>query len=96
MSDDRLEEAIARGARAERLLGDALLQEAFATLEADYLDAWKLTAARDTDARERLWQATQVLGKVRDHLVAVANNGKLARRDLQALQERQTRRSATG
>ena len=92
MSDDKLQDAIGRGARAERLLADELLQEAFAALEADYLKAWKVTAARDTDARERLWQATQVLGKVRDHLVAIANNGKLAQRELDDLQEKRARR----
>ena len=92
MSDDRLQDAISRGARAERLLADELLQEAFAGLETEYLKAWKVTAARDTDARERLWQATQVLGKVRDHLAAIAGNGRLAQRELDDLQEKRARR----
>jgi hypothetical protein len=93
MSDDKLQHAIGRGARAARLLADDLLQECFAALEAEYLKAWRVTAARDTDARERLWQATQVLGKVREHLLAVANNGKLAQRELDALQDKRTRRA---
>jgi hypothetical protein len=93
MSDDKLQDSIGRGARAARLLADDLLQECFAALEAEYLKAWRVTAARDTDARERLWQATQVLGKVRDHLLAVANNGKLAQRELDALQDKRARRS---
>jgi hypothetical protein len=40
------------------------------------------------DARERLWQATQIVGKVRDHLGAVLNNGKLAQRQLDELAAR--------
>ncbi len=92
MSDDKLQDAIGRGARAERLLADELLRECFAALEAEYLKAWRATAARDTDARERLWQATQVLGKVRDHLVAIASNGKLAQRELDDLQDKRSRR----
>jgi len=91
MSSDKLQDTIARGARAERLLADDLLQECFAVLEGEYVKAWKVTAARDTDARERLWQATQVIGKVRDHLVAVAGNGKLAQRELDDLQRKRAR-----
>ena len=94
MTDElALNKAAERGARAARLLEDDLLKEAFETLDRDYTKAWRETAARDTDARERLWQATQVLGKVRDHLLAVANNGKLAQRELDALQDKRTRRS---
>ena len=43
------------------------------------------TAARDTDARERLWQAVQIVAKVRDHLTGVVTGGKLARRELDDL-----------
>lgn len=91
MSEDKLETAITRGVRAEALLKNELLAEAFARLEADYTQAWRLTAARDTEARERLWQAVQVVGKARDHLVSVASNGKLAKRELDQLVERRKR-----
>jgi len=83
MTDElALNKAAERGARAARLLDDELLKEAFETLERDYIKAWRETAARDTDARERLWQAVQVVGKVRDHLVTVVNGGKLAQREM--------------
>jgi hypothetical protein len=35
-----------RGLRARPLMDDALLAEAFASLEADYVAAWKLTHRR--------------------------------------------------
>lgn len=71
-----------RGAKAEALLRSELLAEAFDRMRADYLTAWEGTAARDTDARERLWQAYQIVGLVRGHLQSVANNGKLARKEI--------------
>jgi len=83
MTDElALNKSMERGARAARLLDDELLKEAFETLERDYVKAWRETAARDTDARERLWQAVQVVAKVRDHLVSVVNGGKLAQREM--------------
>src|SRR5262249_52258176 len=83
MTDDKLQRDNVRGAQAQALLRKELLVEAFAGLEADYTAAWRITPARDTDARERLWQAVNVLGKVREHLHRVAADGKLAQRELQ-------------
>jgi hypothetical protein len=92
MTDEiALNRAIGRAAQAQRLLDDELLREAFATLDRDYTKAWRETAARDTDARERLWQACQVVAKVRDHLANVLNGGKLAQRELNELAERHKR-----
>jgi hypothetical protein len=93
MTEDKLHESIARGARAEALLQNDLLRETLATLERDYIDAWKMTPARDTDGRERLWQAVNIVGKVRDHIVKVVNDGKLAQRHLNELARSTTRRA---
>jgi|SRR5688572_1620030 hypothetical protein len=94
MSDDKLHDATVRGAKADGLLKDELLREAFASLEKDYLDAWRTSPARDTDGRERLWQAVNIVGKVRDHLVIALNNGKLAQRQIDELTERDAVKSA--
>jgi hypothetical protein len=85
MIDDKLETAIARGARAKELLESDLMKDIFTRLEADYIAGWRNTVARDTDARERLWLAVQVIGLVKDHLIIVANNGKLAQAELDRL-----------
>jgi hypothetical protein len=85
MIDDKLETAIACGARATELLESDLMKDIFTRLEADYIAGWRNTSAGDTDARERLWLAVQVIGVVRDHLIIVANNGKLARAELDRL-----------
>src|SRR5262245_65548366 len=82
---DKLAAAIERGARARALVENELLQEAFKTLEEDYTAAWKTWPAADTAGRERLWQAVNVLGKVRDHLARVVADGRLAQRELSDL-----------
>lgn len=79
---DNLERDIARGNHAKALLGDNLLTEAFDTLKTEYLKAWEATGARDTDARERLWQAYQIVGKVRSQLGSVVNDGTLAQAEV--------------
>ena len=86
-----LNKAIERAARAEALQRDELLTEALDTLDKDYTAAWRATHARDTDARERLWQAVQVVAKVRDHLGHVLAGGRLARRELDELAARAER-----
>jgi hypothetical protein len=75
MTDEKLETAIARGVRAKELMGSEVLKDIFARIEADYIAGWRATSARDTDARERLWVAVQVIGG-EDHLVVIANDGK--------------------
>lgn len=79
---DNLDQDISRGKQAAALLSNELLTEAFDTLRAEYLKAWEATGARDTDARERLWQAYQIAGKVRTQLNGVVSNGKLAQREI--------------
>jgi hypothetical protein len=88
MSEDKLEASIARAARAQALLGNELLQEAFTKLEDDYTAAGKTWLAADAAGRERLWQAVNVLGKVKDHLARVVADGRLAQRQLSDLVHR--------
>lgn len=86
------EEKLARANRAQALLSDELLNDAFEALKRDYTSAWLATQVRDTDARERLWQAMQVLGKVKDHLTGMVNDGKIAQREINDLAAKENRR----
>ena len=74
--------ARAKGDRAETLLRDPLVQECFKVLRQEYTQAWTNTALKDTDARERLWQAIHLVGKIEDHMKRIAADGRLATRDL--------------
>jgi hypothetical protein len=79
-----------RAARAQALLGNELLQEAFKTLEERYMRAWRDTgmSPNDTHARERLFQAVNIVGKVREHLERVIEGGKLAKRQIEDIERR--------
>jgi predicted metal-dependent hydrolase len=89
--EHRLDADSARGARAQALLENELLQEAFVRLEERYVEEWRVSQFRDTDARERLWQAVNILGKVKDHLAKIVRDGKLAQREIDQLAERRKR-----
>jgi hypothetical protein len=97
MTDDAsLNEAATRGVRAEDLLGDELLSEAFTALEASYVSAWRATAIDDSTGREKLFLAINVVGKVRDHLASVVADGKLAQAELKELAQLAERRKRFG
>ena len=89
--EHKLNADMARRARVEALLQDDLLQEAFARLEERYIEEWRVSQFRDTDARERLWQAVNVLRKVKDHLARMLADGRLAQREIDALAQRRKR-----
>src|SRR5262245_13420391 len=82
---DKLQAAVDRGQRAKTLRESERPQEAVTTLEDGSTAAWKTWPAADTAGRERLWQAVNVLGKVRDHLARVVADGRLAQRELSDL-----------
>jgi hypothetical protein len=97
MTDEAsLNETATRGARAEELLDSELLAEAFTTLEANYISAWRATGLDDLTGREKLFLAINIVGKVRDHLASIVANGKLATAELQELARVAERRKRFG
>lgn len=85
-----------RALKAQALLENDLFNDALATLEAEYIAAWKVTPLRDTEGRERVWQAVQIVGKIKDHIGAVLNDGKLAAAQLRELAETAERKKRFG
>lgn len=84
MSDEfKLGEAVHKGYQAETELERT--RDAFGILKREYIAAWETTPLRDTEGRERLWQAVQIIGKVENHLISVMANGRVAERDLKHL-----------
>jgi hypothetical protein len=97
MSDEsRLDQAAARAVRAQELLDNELLSEAFNTLEDTYTAAWRATTIDDVAAREKLFLAINIVGKVRDHFASVVANGKLAQAELKELVQTAERRKRLG
>jgi hypothetical protein len=85
MNEGKLREQQDRAAKAEVLLRDPLLLEAFETLDAEFLRAWRQTSVDDTAARERIYMLCQSLEAVRGHLTKVVTDGKLAKLQLEQL-----------
>jgi hypothetical protein len=81
-NEDKLRRDTSRAIRARQLLEDEMLVEAFKMLEEAYTLGWRNTLAGDTAAREKLFLAVNIVGKVRDHLAAAVTNGKLAQAEL--------------
>ena len=96
MEETKLGEAAAKATRAQDLLDNELLSEAFKGLEDSYTSAWRATGIDDVAAREKLFLAINIVGKVRGHLAGVVANGKLARAELKELAETAERRKRFG
>jgi hypothetical protein len=97
MNDEsRLDQAAARAVRAQELLDNDLLTEAFRGLETNYTAAWRASTIDDVAAREKLFLAINIVGKVRDHLTAIVASGKLAQAELKQLTQTTERRRRFG
>ena len=92
MDEIKLGIAQHKGVRAQELLSNTLLQEAFQYLETQYLQAWRSTKVRETESREKLWQAIQILGIIQEHLKLFVTNGRIAAADLNRLSEEAKRK----
>lgn len=71
---------IHRGQLAQQALDNEVLNEAWVLLRNKYIQEWGLSGTRDTEGRERLWQAVKVLDTVKSHLQSVVKDGKIAAR----------------
>jgi hypothetical protein len=96
IDESKLNQATARAVRAQDLLDNELLTEAFERLEENYTAAWRATTIDNAGAREKLFLAINVVGKVRDHLAAIVANGNLAQAELKELAQTAERRKRFG
>lgn len=83
----------ARGMQAKSLLENSLLSESFDKLEQSYIAAWRTTNVSDVTGREKLFLAINVIGKVKDHLQSIVNNGTLAEAELAAIAKTEQRKT---
>lgn len=84
-NEDKLIRDSGRGIRARQLAENELLAEAFKGLEDAYTKAWRGTMIEDVSAREKLFLAINVVGKVREHLARIIVDGNLAQAELESL-----------
>lgn len=84
------EQIAAKGRRAEQLLGDPVMAEAFQKIENDCVNRWR--TAGDAAQREQQWMLLTALEEVKRMLRSFADNGHMA--DLQL--KRRKGQSANG
>ena len=85
---DKLETQLRRGKRAQALLDDPLLKQAFEDLLETYKEEIFNTNFADDDKRKSLWMAYNMLDKIKGHLQTVMESGRLAQKDLELLNKR--------
>lgn len=90
MNEDKLENAINRSQRAERLLSDELLQEVCKGGEERMLEGLLNTVPQDSASREQIYLAVNARRKVLEELRIIVANGNLATVELNKRQK-QTR-----
>ena len=73
------EEELSRGIRAQELLDNPLLIEAFEAVEDDILRQMDEVNQRDVDMHTRLILAKQILHHLRRHIKSHITTGKMAR-----------------
>lgn len=79
------EERLARGRKAAMLLDDPLIQEILAEIEDAYVKAWRSTATTDTETREKMYFAVQVVAQFLDALKVICDNGKFEEAQIERL-----------
>lgn len=77
-----LHEEVDRGAKAEKLLNDPILDEAFALVRSAIVEKWETTPLRDRDGAHELKLMLKLLGDVRANLEQAVADGKLAAAEL--------------
>lgn len=75
---DKLEDEIRNGQEAANLLRHPLFVSAFETLENEIVDQWKQSTSLNADAREKLHTMLYLTGRVKAHVMAHVETGKLA------------------
>jgi hypothetical protein len=84
------ERELSRSSQAKQLLGNKLFQESIDTLKKIYSEALlEKTGAKESDTREKLWIAYNVVGKVEQHLKSIFETGKLAEKQLDSFRKQQ-------
>ena len=81
---------IGRSNQAKQILQNDLFKESINTLKKIYSEALlEKTGAKESDTREKLWIAYNVVGKVEQHLQSILETGKLAEKQLDVFRQSQ-------
>ena len=68
-----------RERRAQALIDDELLNEAFDALKEDLMNRWSNSGSADLEARESIWLAMRLLDKIHGHITSIVETGHMAK-----------------
>jgi hypothetical protein len=74
-----IQNPIARGEHAKRLLEDELLNEAFEEVERDIFDEWRKTNSTQHSERAELFHTLKGLGRLKGRLQAILDDALVAK-----------------
>jgi len=80
---NKLQEELNQANKAKQLFENPLLKESFDKLKKLYTESLFNTGATETEAREKLWLAYNVVSKVEQNLFEILDTGKLASKQLE-------------
>ena len=81
--EGKLNQEITQANKAKQLFENPLLKDSFDKLRKLYSESLFNTGAIETDAREKLWLAYNVVNKVEQNLLEMIDTGKLASKQLE-------------
>ncbi len=67
-----------RERRAQSLINDPLLNEAFDVLKEDLMNRWNHSGSTDLEARESIWLAMRLLDRTHGHINSIIASGHMA------------------
>ena len=68
-----------RERRANSLINDPLLKEAFDVLKEDLMNRWNHSGSTDLEARESIWLAMRLLDRIHGHINSIVETGHMAK-----------------
>ena len=68
-----------RERRAQSLINDPLLNEAFDVLKEDLMNRWNHSGSTDLEARESIWLAMRLLDRIHGHINSIIESGHMAK-----------------
>ena len=81
------EDQIRKGRKAQQILEDETLNTAIAKLESDQLWAFRSSKPEETIKRETAWCMLQAIDGLRQELIKIMDNGKIAQKSAERTQK---------
>ena len=90
MNEGKARDAVLRAEKAEALLRNELLTDAFDYLERQFIQAWRSSGIGEAEDRERIYQLSQNLEALRGYFQTVISDGKMAQSQIDEVKRRST------